>query len=159
MRDCLQNEPDERPSAKDLVNRLAGSTNRPNSMLSRGSGSASGGHISGQLLADGRCACTFSTLVEVVAQQRVPPGSCVLSQLLAHDRYSGRFSVPRRVIARVGADYCWGVTSAANCRLAEGAQCLAGASQAMAQQCTIAPRTMARESPTLGEGMTYLRSV
>ena len=56
VRDCLQNEPDERPSAKDLVNRLAGSTGRPSSMLSRGSGgSASGGHISGQLLADGRC--------------------------------------------------------------------------------------------------------
>ena len=55
VRDCLQNEPDERPSAKDLVNRLAGSTNRPNGLLSRGNGSASGGHISGQLLADGRC--------------------------------------------------------------------------------------------------------
>lgn len=25
MKDCLQNEPDERPSAKDIVNRLAGS--------------------------------------------------------------------------------------------------------------------------------------
>lgn len=54
VRDCLQNEPDERPSAKDLVNRLAGSTARSNGLLSRGSGSGSGGHISGQLLADGR---------------------------------------------------------------------------------------------------------
>ena len=60
VRDCLQNEPDERPSAKDLVNRLAGASNRPNSLLSRGSGSMSGGHISGQLLADGRCAGTIS---------------------------------------------------------------------------------------------------
>ena len=63
-----------------------------------------------------------------------------------------------RIIAGVGSAFS-GVTSAANCRLAEGAQCLAGASQAMAQQCTIAPRTMAWESPTPGEGMTYLRSV
>ena len=61
VRDCLQNEPDERPSAKDLVNRLAGATSRPNSMLLRGSGSASAGHISGQLLADGRCAYTLDT--------------------------------------------------------------------------------------------------
>jgi hypothetical protein len=56
VRDCLQNEPDERPSAKDLVNRLAGSTTRSARMLARGSGSLTGGHISGQLLADGRCA-------------------------------------------------------------------------------------------------------
>lgn len=57
MRDCLQNEPDERPSAKDLVNRLAGSTARTSHMTPRAGGSATGGgHISGQLLADGRCA-------------------------------------------------------------------------------------------------------
>lgn len=56
VRDCLQNEPDERPSAKDLVNRLAGSTTRSARMMARGSGSLTGGHISGQLLADGRCA-------------------------------------------------------------------------------------------------------
>lgn len=54
MRDCLQNEPDERPSAKDLVNRLAGSTHRSGNMLMRNGGSLTGGHISGQLLADGR---------------------------------------------------------------------------------------------------------
>lgn len=56
VRDCLQNEPDERPSAKDLVNRLAGSTHRSGNMLMRGGGSFTGGHISGQLLADGRYA-------------------------------------------------------------------------------------------------------
>jgi hypothetical protein len=59
VRDCLQNEPDERPSAKDLVNRLAGSTARSARLAARGSGgSLTGGHISGQLLADGRCAVT-----------------------------------------------------------------------------------------------------
>ena len=57
MRDCLQNEPDERPSAKDLVNRLAGSTHRNRDNTPRaGSSLTGGGHISGQLLADGRCA-------------------------------------------------------------------------------------------------------
>ena len=55
MRDCLQNEPDERPSAKDLVNRLAGSTHRNRDNTPRaGSSLTGGGHISGQLLADGR---------------------------------------------------------------------------------------------------------
>ena len=57
VRDCLQNEPDERPSAKDLVNRLAGSTHRNRDNTPRaGSSLTGGGHISGQLLADGRCA-------------------------------------------------------------------------------------------------------
>ena len=55
MRDCLQNEPDERPSAKDLVNRLAGSTHRNRDNTPRAGSSLTGsGHISGQLLADGR---------------------------------------------------------------------------------------------------------
>ncbi len=56
MRDCLQSEPDERPSAKDLVNRLSGSASIARSISQRStSWSNAGNTISGQTLAD-RCA-------------------------------------------------------------------------------------------------------
>lgn len=55
VRDCLQTEPDERPSAKDLVNRLAGSSSMPRTISTRSSSLSMAGPISGQLIAE-RCA-------------------------------------------------------------------------------------------------------
>lgn len=52
VRDCLQTEPDERPSAKDLVNRLAGSSSITRTISNRSSSLSVTGHISGQHLAD-----------------------------------------------------------------------------------------------------------
>jgi hypothetical protein len=62
VHDCLQVEPDERPSAKDLVNRLAGSSSMARTISTRSSSLSVSGHISGQQLAD-RCSPTpFSDL-------------------------------------------------------------------------------------------------
>jgi hypothetical protein len=52
--DCLQTEPDERPSAKELVNRLAGSAAAYRTLSTRMSNLSGAGSISGQLLADRR---------------------------------------------------------------------------------------------------------
>ncbi len=67
MRDCLQVEPDERPSAKDLVNRLAGSSTMARTISNRSSSLSVSGHISGQHLAD-RCAHHHDPAVSFSAQ-------------------------------------------------------------------------------------------
>ena len=59
VKDCLQNEPDERPSAKDIVNRLAGSQAIRRTLSNRSSSLSGAGSFSGQTLAD-RCAALWN---------------------------------------------------------------------------------------------------